>query len=275
MSKLEERIHRGLTEIGQQAAFSPTAWDEIQRRIEVEADGAVVTLDLAAGADSPDASRRWPLLAVAAVAVVLIGVSLERTTNTTRETVVAFEGAQDQPIPPAQDQPVVWSPDSSGPGLFATSKMQPGFVVSIGEGWVSNDVETIDSWSVRLPDAEHPALSRAVLWVVDVDATSPQDYLQDARARGFSFSDPTPAEIGGVPGQRYDLLGGALDLLRGTAGQWVRVNPPIDTVRVTVLDLDGRVVVVQELTPSEPPEDVTASLGRMAEIVDQITWLEP
>ncbi len=272
MSALTDRIRRDLDEIAGQADTAPTAWRQIEHRIATEranrqeAD-VVVRLDL----DRRRGNRSW-LLAVAVVVLIAFAGPLYMLADLDQDV------ATDEPAPPSATETVGdWSSDATGPGTFRTTIIEPGFTVTLGEAWTANETETVDSWSIRLPQDDQPALSDAYLYVVDLDADSADGFIASATERGFSFSEPTTTRVDGIAGQRYDVLGGSLDIMPGTAGAYIHAFTPHEAWRLTILEVGDHVVAIGELVPSDPadqpdPDEIEVWQPMTEEIVATIRW---
>ena len=187
----------------------------------------------------PTTDRRgW--LAAAVVLVIVAGVALVQSATDSGETTVVnqpSDGSSTATTTP--HSPIwgrAWSMDAAGPGTFTTTVLEPGLVVTIGDGWIPGQAESEATWNARLPQPDRPAASQAAVYVLQADAESADEVIETATSRGFQLSDPEQVQVGGIAGQRYDVTGGALSFLTSPSGDDLFLHTPGEAWRMTVLD---------------------------------------
>lgn len=285
MSSFTERLERDFGEIAAQAAPSPTGWARIQQRIEQQPDEPATEVVLLSFDQGPASGRRpsttvrrgW--LAAATVLIIVVGVALVQTATGSDKTAVVNQPSDGSTAatttPPSPESSRAWSMGAAGPGTFTTTVLQPGLVVTIGDGWIPDEAETEDSWSARLPRRDRPAASQASVAVLKVDAGSPDEVIETASSRGFRLSEPEEVEVGGRAGQRYDVTGGALFFLTSSSGDdEFRIHSPREAWRISVLEVAAQVVLVAEYAPRESSTAIAAARGRTEQIIATIEWLD-
>ena len=225
----------------------------------------------------PTTDRRgW--LAAAVVLVIVAGVALVQSATDSGETTVVnqpSDGSSTATTTP--HSPIwgrAWSMDAAGPGTFTTTVLEPGLVVTIGDGWIPGQAESEATWNARLPQPDRPAASQAAVYVLQADAESADEVIETATSRGFQLSDPEQVQVGGIAGQRYDVTGGALSFLTSPSGDDLFLHTPGEAWRITVLEVADQVVTVAEYAPIESPVAVAAARGETERIIATIEWLD-
>jgi hypothetical protein len=86
----------------------------------------------------------------------------------------------------------------------------------------------------------------AFLGIITADGDSVSEVVDFGIANGVEFGDPENIEVGGIPAQRYELIGGE-GLILETEFSGFGVDSAEGPARVTYIQVDNRVVVIVEL----------------------------
>lgn len=162
-----------------------------------------------------------------------------------------------------------WSMDAVGPGTFATAVMEPGFTLTYGEGWVPLMPESRNQLNIEIPESSELGCAPcALLGVSAAEAASPEDVVEFATSNGLELSDADEVEVGGIPGQRYEVLGGEGYIFESEFSAF-GVDSADGPARFTVLEAGGRVIVIHELAM---PDVVDTVWPWSEEIIASIEW---
>lgn len=282
MSRFEDRIGQGFDRFADHATPSPTTWEAFRTRIDEEADQPEVEIIMLSD-QTPNSRRhprRWILAAAATlVAALAVGLLIARTpsdqdapavdptptdaidtdpdTTTSTSTTTTTTTTTTAPQPAAE----IWSMDAVPPGTFATALFEPGFTVDVLEGWTPFQPESRNQWNIGIPE-DH------LLNVNAVTAETPSDVVAGATAGGLELSDSEDVEVGGVPAQRYDVVGGEGYMFETEFAEF-GMDSTTDSGRLTLLEVGGRVIAIVELVPLDTVEESRAATQR---IIDSIEW---
>ena len=163
-----------------------------------------------------------------------------------------------------------WSIEAVGPGTFKTRLMEPGFTLSYGEDWVPFRPETKTQLNIEIPESSEISCAPcALLGVSAALAEAPEDVISSATANGLELSEAEEVEVGGITGQRYEVIGGKGVVFETESSDFFRVNSADEAARFTVLEVGGRVVVIHELAM---PEVVDTVWPWSEEVIASIEW---
>lgn len=159
--------------------------------------------------------------------------------------------------------------DAVGPGTFKTAVMEPGFTLTYGEGWVPLMPESKNQLNIEIPESSELGCAPcALLGVSTAQADSAEDVVAFATAEGLELSDAEEVEVGGIAGQRYEVIGGEGYVFE-TEFSAFGIDSADGPARFTVLEADGRVIMIHELAM---PEVVDTVWPLSAEVVASIEW---
>ena len=141
--------------------------------------------------------------------------------------------------------------DAVGPGTFETAVMEPGFTLTYGEGWVPLMPESKNQLNIEIPESSELGCAPcALLGVSAAQADAPEDVVAFATGEGLELSDAEEVEVGGITGQRYEVIGGEGYVFESEFSAF-GVDSADGPARFTVLEVGGRVIVIHELAMPE------------------------
>lgn len=162
-------------------------------------------------------------------------------------------------------EPALWSNESEGPGRFRAEWFAKPFSFTIADAWVPAFAGAPDNANIRLPGV-------AILFVLETTAASSDALIANLSAiEGIELTDEALVEVGEQPGVRYTVAGefdGPVAIAT-TAGEFTLGGPADEAARITVLELDGSVLVVLEVTV---PDDPDTGWVETAAVIETIAW---
>jgi hypothetical protein len=162
-----------------------------------------------------------------------------------------------------------WSMDALGPGTFVTAVMEPAFTLTYGEGWVPFMPESRNQLNIEIPESSELDCAPCALFGVSAaEADAPEDVIAFATANGLELSDPEEVDVGGIAGQRYEVIGGEGVIFESEFSQF-GVDSADGPARFTVLEVGGRVIVIHELAM---PQVVDTVWRWSDDVIDSIAW---
>ena len=192
-------------------------------------------------------------------------------TGTTTTGAAEPEPSPELPIAnPSPSAPVEeWSMNAVGPGTFTTSIAEPGFTLTYPEGWVPYQPETKRGLNIEIPESSVLGCSPcAFLGIITADGDSVSEVVDFGIANGVEFGDPEDIEVGGIPAQRYEVIGGE-GLILETEFSVFGVDSAEGPARVTYLEVDDRVIVIVELGA---PNAMDVIRSQTDAIITSIEW---
>lgn len=162
-----------------------------------------------------------------------------------------------------------WSMDALGPGTFVTAVMEPAFSLTYGEGWVPFMPESRNQLNIEIPESSELGCAPCALFGVSAaEADAPEDVVAFATANGLELSGPEEVDVGGIAGQRHEVIGGEGLIFESEFSQF-GVDSADGPARFTVLEVGGRVIVIHELAM---PEVVDTVWQWTDDVIDSIEW---
>jgi hypothetical protein len=215
--------------------------------------------------------RRVIVASILTGAAVLTGCGSDDDTASDDTAAAATTAAPTTTDAPTTTAPPVegWSMDAVGPGTFKTAVMEPGFSLTYGEGWVPLMPESKNQLNIEIPESSELGCAPcALLGVSAAQADRAEDVVAFATAEGLELSDPEEVEVGGIIGQRYEVIGGEGYIFESEFAAF-GVDSADGPARFTVLEAGGRVIVIHELAM---PDVVDTVWPLSAEVVASIEW---
>ena len=210
----------------------------------------------ACGNDEDDAvSTDAPVETEAPVETDAVDSTTEAPAVTTLDTTLVGED---------DTEAAVWSDESEGPGRFRTDWFAQPFTFTVGDSWVPAFTGAPDNANIRLPGV-------AIFFVLETTAASVDALIADLSAiEGVELTDEEVVEVGEQAGVRYvvagDYEGAAIPT---TAGEFTFGAAADEANRITVLELDGSVLLIVEVTAPDDPE---TGWAETAAVIETITW---
>ena len=200
----------------------------------------------------------------AATTTEAAATTTEAAATTTTEAQVTPVTSDDAVVGADCSAPVVWDGDAVGPGCFRTDWFSKPFSFTVGESWVPVFAGEPSNANIRLPEV-------AIAFVLETVATSPDGLAAELAAiEGVELIDETTVEVGGEPGVRYVFSGDYEGVAIATStGVFTLGGPDEEAVRMTVLEVEGSVMAVVEVTG---PDDPDSGWIETAAVIESFTW---
>lgn len=271
MNRFADRLERDLATIADRAAPSPTAWESIQHRSANQDADQEMEIIVLSPDHQPDSTRRRARVGIAAAILLLLvaGLLVANRSNDDDSSATQPDTESTEPAAPPDDEVQGWSMDAVGPGSFATSLFEPGFIITYPQGWSPYQPESRNQLNIEIAESTELGCEPCAFLAVNaVDASSPEDVIASATQSGLQFAEPEEVTVGGVAAQRYEVTGGAGTLFE-TEFSTFEVDSAEGPSRVTLADVDGRVIVIVELSS---PDVVDAVWSQSDDIITGIEW---
>src|SRR5215218_6754937 len=180
------------------------------------------------------------------------------------------------------------------PGEYRSEEFGPSLSFRVGVGWTNVPPESSEVLAIqwgfggevnffRLKEVYEPA--RMGMPNVEEAPKDPKGWVAWGRHHPYlRTSEPEQVEVGGVKGERIDLMVGDLPDYRGRCGtDWVDIGrvegvPPLkndvfvpedEKARVTFLDVEGETVTISIISPANVFDDFVPEAQK---VLDSVEW---